>query len=541
MLDNSEVRALAEGLSGYVALPPYGAALPFYECIIEVRMMVRHPLTPLELVVLAALATGLDEVDSMALVLGLERGMVSDTLADLHNAEFIEPQSIGDPQRFSLTVKGRDGHDRASVLRPESLRVRALFDALTGDWVAPSRLDYLNPGDAGGRGLHLLPAKLAPPTVADVDRGALSEALRESRKHNSKAVPDADLHDIVEVVQAYRAYLPCDVVAFDSVAASHVIFRVQQRGRRMTDHEAVLNALFPRMPEILPFSRVPASVPPEVEAGRALADAIIREVDGLEDSAAVVQSRIAETGAIVAEASGGPGEGRPATTRMQLEAALAELAELKRQYAEISARLASVRRIETHEHRPLLERAIRESRSRVIVIAPWLRGGAMGDLLEPIRTALGRGVHIYIGWGYPDDDKDAAKGELNESMRRALERIANERHSGKLHVTKLGDTHEKVLVADRKFMVISSFNWFSFRGAPDRTLRHEAGVYLEIPERIDETAEVFLKRLGATTKQHPKVQADACRADDPQSAATAARPARPGHSSKSPRRRRPRR
>lgn len=536
MLDAQQIRALGEGLSGYRALPPYEAALPFYECILEVRMMVRHPLTPLEIVVLAALDIGLDEVDLMVLVLGLEYSMVTDTLADLHNGELIEPRSPGEPLRFSLTERGREAHDRASVLRPESLRVRALFDALTGDWVPPSRLDYLNPSDAGNRRLHLVPAKLSSPAVADVDRGALGEALKESRKHNPKAVPDADLHDVVEVLQTFRAYLPCDVVAFDSADASHVVFRVLQGGRRMTDHEAVLNALFPRMPEILPFSGAPPATPPEAEAARALADAILTEVDGLQDSAASIQSRIAETSVIIAEAIDDRGEVKPTATRMQLEAVRAELTELKRQYEEVAAKLASVRMIEVHEHRPLLVRAIQESRTRIVVIAPWLRDMAIRDLLKPIRKALRRGVHIFIGWGYPDDDRNPVKAELNESMRRALEQIAKESHRGLLHVTKLGDTHEKVLLSDRKFMVITSFNWLSFRGDPERGLRQETGVYLEIPERIDEAASVFMQRLGVTPEKQPKIAeassaAPSVREDD------ATRLARAGYSIKPARRR----
>lgn len=535
MLDPQQVRALAEGLSGYAALPPYEAALPFYECILEVRMMVRHPLTPLEMVVLSAVVTGVDEVDLMVLVLGLEHGMVTDTLADLHNGEFIQPRSAGESHRFSLTEKGRDGHDRASVLRPESLRVRALYDALTGDWVPPSRLDYLNPGDAAGRGLHVVPAKLSSPEVADIDRGALGEALKESRKHNAKAVPDADLHDVVEVLQAFRAYLPCDVAAFDSNDASHVIFRVLQGGRRMTEHEAVLNALFPRLPEILPFTDAPAPAPPEAEPSRAFAEAILTEVDGLHDSAAEIRNRIAETAVIIAEAGADRAEIQPATTRMQLEAVRAELAELRRQYEEVSARLASVRRIEVHEHRPLLVKAIEESRSRVIVIAPWLRDLAMSDLLKPIRKALERPVHIYIGWGYPDDAKNPVKAELNESMRRELERMAKERHPGKLHVTRLGDTHEKVLLSDRKFMVITSFNWLSFRGDPKRPLRQETGLYLEIPEKIDEAASVFLHRLGVPPENQPHV-AEASSLAPPEREDNATRLARAGYSIKTPRR-----
>jgi hypothetical protein len=83
--------------------------------------------------------------------------------------------------------------------------------------------------------------------------------------------------------------------------------------------------------------------------------------------------------------------------------------------------------------------------------------------------------------------------------------LAKERHPGKLHVTKLGDTHEKVLLSDRKVMVITSLNWLSFRGDPKRPLRQETGLYLEIPERIDETATVFLQRLGVAPEEQASI------------------------------------
>lgn len=500
MLTSAEVTALGAELAGYRALPPFEAALPFYECIIEVRLMVRQPLTALERVVLAALQSGVDQVETIELVLGLEEAMVTDALADLANGELIEPHPSDDESgRYVLTGKGRDAHERSSTVRPESLRPRVLFDALTGELVPTSRRECVNPGEARNRGLHVLPSKLSPPTVTDIDRSALAEALLETRRQNRNALPDAELHDVVEVLRTLRQYLPCDVVAFDAEDGSNVVFRVQHQGRRMKDHEAVLNTLFPLMPEILPLTRAPRPSPPEAEAARGLAEAIVGEMDRLNDSASALDGRIAEAEAQLEEAGAAAEDGRP-TTRMQLEAVRSELGALKRQHQEVCARLASVRRVATHEHRALLERALRESRQRVVVISPWLRREAVSDLLGPIRKALDRGVCIYIGWGYPDDEKDPAKAAKNDAMRLELEKIARERHRGRLYVVKLGDTHEKVLIADRTFMVVTSFNWLSFRGDPHRGLRHETGLYLELQDRIDEAAGIYLQRLGVQEK-----------------------------------------
>jgi hypothetical protein len=57
-----------------------------------------------------------------------------------------------------------------------------------------------------------------------------------------------------------------------------------------------------------------------------------------------------------------------------------------------------------------------------------------------------------------------------------------------------GKTHEKVLIVDHEFMVVTSFNWLSFRGEWGQ--REEAGIYHRIRSEIDDAAEVYLERLG---------------------------------------------
>ena len=51
---------------------------------------------------------------------------------------------------------------------------------------------------------------------------------------------------------------------------------------------------------------------------------------------------------------------------------------------------------------------------------------------------------------------------------------------------RLGNTHAKVLICDKRFLIITSFNWLSFKGDPKRTFRDERGTYVAVPEKIDE-------------------------------------------------------
>jgi phosphatidylserine/phosphatidylglycerophosphate/cardiolipin synthase-like enzyme len=67
----------------------------------------------------------------------------------------------------------------------------------------------------------------------------------------------------------------------------------------------------------------------------------------------------------------------------------------------------------------------------------------------------------------------------------------------------LANTHEKVLIKDSEYVITTSFNWLSFRGDPKRTLRYERGVYIAIPELVDEQFEVLAKRFEGAKQLTP--------------------------------------
>ena len=70
---------------------------------------------------------------------------------------------------------------------------------------------------------------------------------------------------------------------------------------------------------------------------------------------------------------------------------------------------------------------------------------------------------------------------------------------GRLDVVEHGSTHEKVLIVDREFMVVTSFNWLSFRGQWGQ--RAEAGIYHRIRDEIEAAAAIYLDRLGVAPER----------------------------------------
>jgi phosphatidylserine/phosphatidylglycerophosphate/cardiolipin synthase-like enzyme len=64
-----------------------------------------------------------------------------------------------------------------------------------------------------------------------------------------------------------------------------------------------------------------------------------------------------------------------------------------------------------------------------------------------------------------------------------------------LRLTRLGDTHAKALVSDSAYAVVTSFNWLSFRGDPNRTFRDERGVMILIPLLVDAQFDAIVRRM----------------------------------------------
>ena len=66
-----------------------------------------------------------------------------------------------------------------------------------------------------------------------------------------------------------------------------------------------------------------------------------------------------------------------------------------------------------------------------------------------------------------------------------------------LEVIDLESIHHKVLVCDRRFCVISSFNWLSYRGDLDDGFRQEVGCVVEGEEKVEELAAPRIQELDA--------------------------------------------
>jgi hypothetical protein len=522
LLRQSEINRLAEELPGYTFLHAYSAVLPFYECNLEVRIMVRHDLSALQQYTLACIAKMVDTIDAIDVVLGAGRDAIRAALANLISADLIKSHDqYADENscRFGLTEKGVDALMELGWRTPQTTNMRVLYDGLSGELVAPNRLNYIGGGESAKHGLHFIPSRCASPNLGDIEYSAVRRVMREIRRSDQRRLPDGDLHDLIGIVGRRPVYRKCEIVAFEGTDSA-IAFRVLDRGKRLVAYEEQLTSMFPVQPEILPLERS-ETLPLPSQISPLIPPELLGRADQLEDERDQLRSIIereesSEQEFFSHEEISDSSVGQP-TTREQLEL-------LKKRLDEVEKERNSLRLVETDEHRVLLEKALKHARRRVIIISPWLSPAAINDELQLLmQKALEKGVEVIIGWGIPPEEANAKaikKDERSEFMLRQLERMgkaaeeaaakraklkgssrsdekAKEGHRtlGRLRVVRLGDTHEKILIADSKFAVVTSFNFLSFRADPRRGFRRETGVYYEMKAQVEELASNVLERI----------------------------------------------
>ena len=182
-------------------------------------------------------------------------------------------------------------------------------------------------------------------------------------------------------------------------------------------------------------------------------------------------------------------EGDPAAAELESES----LEQAEADLALVEARLTQypVRMLEVFEHPDVLKESLAEAQERLLIVSPWIKDGVVNEeFLTALESCLDRGVAVTIGYGInkrkPEDGCDP-----NALSRLSLlaDRFEN------FTLAPLGDSHAKVLVLDHRHVVLTSFNWLSFRGDPSRAFRDERGFLVAIPAEIDKAYESLMSRV----------------------------------------------
>jgi phosphatidylserine/phosphatidylglycerophosphate/cardiolipin synthase-like enzyme len=176
----------------------------------------------------------------------------------------------------------------------------------------------------------------------------------------------------------------------------------------------------------------------------------------------------------------------------QIEQQNEQIAQLQSQIDQMLASMP-IRWLKMYEHRPVLKKAVKESQKRLMIISPWIRANSVNrGFLTEFEKLLKRDVQVFIGYGLGEKDEPRYPQDIEAEKK--LQHLAKQ-YAKNFTFKRLGDTHAKILICDTQFAVITSFNWLSFKGDPDRTFRDERGTMVCDSQKIEELFDDLKQRL----------------------------------------------
>jgi hypothetical protein len=484
-------RRYAHRRPGFTLISYREVALPLWRLNLRVLTLARRPLPPIQEFALRTLDAGLRSTPRIAAFLGLEERVVVAALAELLSADLIVGLAP-DPKReaaYTLTDRGRQVVIDCKIAFPETRQYPVFYDGLLRKIVPPGPVGGLRGRDLEAAGLLEIPPFPADgPEVGELNVQQLDELQRKLIGQREVEREFLEIQGIEG--KRERQFKPAIALIYENVDSGErqVAFVVDTR--LSTAHEQAFAAAEGiRKLGILEKIRTTAS-----QVGKHLPDEVValavpsEEVDRIRVATEALRVR-AETaaGQLVSAMDAEMAE----VLRVEVEDARERLAT-----AEASINAIQVRHLEVFEHPPLLQAALADAQNRLLIVSPWIRGGVVDNrFIESMESALARGVEIFLGYGLGADEGASDRDRAAEA--RLLELAA--RNPDSFHMTRLGDTHAKVLVVDQDFVVVTSFNWLSFKGDRNRPFRDERGLYVSLPSTVDEVFASLATqiRLGA--------------------------------------------
>lgn len=470
---------------GYRLVSYRQVGLPHWNMNLRCQVLNRTPLSPVDEFMLKCVDAELNTAEEVSDLLGLPEQVVVGSMAALVSGGSLSPvQPAGtNVTGFALTSKGRGELAEAVEESVQEVMLQVPFDGLLRRFVALPNTPRFEAREL--RELDILEMPAFPSDPPQVGPDAVRQVSEIVGRLDMSEEVRRDLLSVLGVEGRRRFFIRAVALVFEAIEHREILVDFVVDDRPSSEHAAafdaaegvrkmgIMNTL--RESGLRQAAELIAHLLPalpdegEVAALRHATDAFKSEVDLLEGQIAGVGEDI---------------------ERERLSERL-EDASSKLRSAESSLAALPVRSLEVYEHPPLLKDALDSSLERLLIISPWIRAGVVDqDFMRRLRGAVDRGVDVAIGYG---SGEDAGGFDRDLQAERSLIELADA-HSN-LRVVKLGDTHAKVLVVDRRYVVVTSFNWLSFRGDPEKPFRDERGMLVTVPEEIDRVYESFSSRL----------------------------------------------
>ena len=461
--------------------------LPVYSLNIQAITLAHKRLAPTEEFLLRCVAMQLGTIEEMASYLGLSQEVIKPALTNLAQTENIALTAVRGQQSWSLTSKGKETLGTVAIVSPQERTFSLHFDAILRKLAFLKYNKLLKFREMKNQGLveiEVFPLKR--PQVEEIQPADLERILKtfpsqhEEQRRDILAVRGVDQRSIK------KAYMSAIGLLFRSTDGRESQLSFVIDGKESQAHEVAFatNEGFARA-----LSNIQAN--PEERSqisalvGNEASAAAAAKLAEIESSKTELQSSIAQAEQALSTAVDSVKE----ELKAKLARAEEELLKLKQE-----ATLYEVRNLYLLDHPPLLDDAISNAKHRLLLISPWIRSKVVTrSFLEKLEQLLRRKVAVYLGYGISQNETTNLSIADQSAIRR-LKDLANLYPA--FQFKRLGDTHAKVLIKDEEFAAITSFNWLSFKGDPQRTFRDEQGTLLTKPELVNKKFDELLVRFG---------------------------------------------
>ena len=462
--------------------------LPIYRIRIQAVLLNHKKIPPIEEFILKALNSGLTSAEEISEFLGLELIIINAGLAELLRTDNI---SLSAPagsrlQVLALTKKGKSTLSEAELVMPEERTLEIEFDGLLRKPFFRSPVYPLKPQALKGNGMKEIPPfPTKRPEVENLDLKKVGSVIQEQ---GNVADEKKVLLAIKAIDYRQRFFMPAVALVYKANSGNEIRVAFVLDGRITKDHEIAfaqaggpkkigieqsVNSVAQNQTDDIVEPEITSKIPPD------------KEVKKINKSISDDQSELED---LKADLDGADNEEDKISVQEKIEEVYERLNQSK---SELQA--FSVRQLEVYDHPPLLNKAITDSQERLMIISPWIRSGVVNrKFVQEFEKMLKRGVQAYIGYGIAKEE-DPNRYQSDIQAERDLKNLSEKYDN--FSFVRFGDTHAKVLIMDNKFVVQSSFNWLSFRGDPNKTFRDEAGVYITIPEYIEELFDRYAPRF----------------------------------------------
>lgn len=486
------VKEYANSVKGFDLVNYYKGAFPVYRIDAEVVVQKKKEIGIIQeycLKFIYANSNGKKplKIKTLSNFLGISEKVVESNVLELHQLDLVIFRF--NSNEVILTEKGIDVLEKNNLIVPEIMNYIFLIDGITGEYQIQESLFKMNMIKNQN---YIIPFNKPKPLIDNININKLKALVDEDARLNKRSYINGNIININSIEKVEKLYRRFNVLVYSN-DKYEIELKIFDRSKRKTEYETILLNMLNDNLKVIPTVDKNEEIDnnSDNEILNYIKDAREKEeeVRNIEGNIKRLESDVEENKNIEVESDE---EFQSKTLRIQ---------ELELELQKEREKLTWLPRLlNTYEHRPFMIETLRKAKSQVVIVSPWIKSTATDyELRMEIKSALMRKVKIVICYGISN--------EIEKDVQYALKQLEELRKDPKcrnyLHLVKLGNTHEKVLVCDKEYVVITSFNWLSFKGDPKRGFRQETGTFMKnkkITEEMLNNLQHRINEVGDKTK-----------------------------------------